>query len=464
VEFALIEGTDGSPVPIEGLEETTLEAWLDRADPRETAWVRATGFTAKPGSTCLVPGDAGGLSRVLLGLETDGSVPGRGIWAYAGLPKSLPAGAYTLVGLDGQAATEACLGWALGTYAFGRFKKVEPVEARLAWPVSADRGEVLRVATGVSLTRDLINRPANDLGPAELADAARELAERHGAAFSVIVGDDLLEQNYPAVHAVGRASSRPPRLIDIRWGDESHPKVTLVGKGVVFDSGGLDLKPAGGMLTMKKDMGGSAQVLGLASIIMDAKLPVRLRVMVPAVENAVSGDAFRPLDVLQTRKGITIEVGNTDAEGRLILADALAEADSEKPEMILEYATLTGAARIALGTELPAMFSNDDRLANDVLEGGVEAGDPLWRMPLWKPYAAMLKSPVADTSSTGSGGFGGAITAALFLEKFVSRTTPWMHFDLMAWNLSSKPGRPEGGEAMGMRAAWAMLKRRYGNS
>jgi leucyl aminopeptidase len=321
---------------------------------------------------------------------------------------------------------------------------------------------VKRMAAGVCLTRDLINTPAQDLGPEELAEAAKAMARPHKAKVKVIVGKGLLSENYPSVHAVGRAAAQEPRLIDITWGKGGHPRVTLVGKGVCFDSGGLDIKPAGGMLNMKKDMGGAAQVLGLAHMIMDAKLPVRLRVLVPAVENAISSNAFHPKDILQTRKGLTVEVGNTDAEGRLILSDALTEAASDKPAMIIDFATLTGAARVALGSDVPALFCNDDVLADAMLSHGMDANDPLWRMPLWQGYKHFLSSPIADISSTGSAPNGGAITAALFLEHFVEPDVPWAHIDLMAFNNSSRPGRPEGGEAQGIRGIYAMLKSRYG--
>ena len=427
-------------------------------------WLAATGYKAEPGEVCVVPATDGSIDRVLLGLSEASSAMAN-LWDWAVLPSRLPAGLYAIED-GGEGAVAACLGWALGRYKFDRYKSPASEtadKARLLWPDGVDASDVLRQASGIALTRDLINRHASDLTPAALADAALELAGRFEAQATVIVGEDLLAENYPAIHAVGRAAAVAPRLIDIRWGDENAPKVTLVGKGVTFDSGGLDIKPSQGMLLMKKDMGGSAQVLGLAHMIMDARLPVRLRVLVPAVENAISGNAFHPRDVLATRKGISVEVGNTDAEGRLILADALAEADSESPEMILEWATLTGAARIALGTDVPALFANDDALADDMAAAGMEAEDPTWRLPLWAGYERALASKVADTSSTGRDGYGGAITAALFLKRFVSDTTPWFHIDLMAWNLTDRPGRPEGGEAMGIRAAYQMLRNRYGS-
>jgi leucyl aminopeptidase len=314
----------------------------------------------------------------------------------------------------------------------------------------------------ISMARDLITTPSSDMGPAELAGAAQDLAKTHKARIRVIVGDDLLKQNYPMVHAVGRASSRAPRLIDLSWGKESDPKVTLVGKGVCFDTGGLDLKPASGMLMMKKDMGGAATVMAVAAMVMSAKLPVRLRLLVPAVENSVSGNAFRPMDVVPTRKGITVEIGNTDAEGRLILCDALHEGASEKPTMMVDCATLTGAARVALGTDLPALFCNDDALADDLLDAGKSVTDPMWRLPLFAGYRRLLDSKVADINNAPGVAFGGAITAALYLKEFVPDDVPWAHFDMMAWNNSSRPGRPEGGEAQAARAIFAAIEKRVG--
>lgn len=439
-------------VPITLMTAEQLDGWLERQSKAVSAWVKSTGFTAKPDSICLLPAANGPLEGVLAGHD-----PAEGPWACAGLPMSLPEGSYRIEPEPAaELAGQLALGWALGCYAFTRYRKSERRPATLVWPKAADRAAVEGAASGIALVRDLINTPAGDMGPAELSDAAKDLAQAHKARLSVTLGDQLLKKNYPAVHAVGRASSRAPRLIDLRWGDKG-PRVTLVGKGVCFDSGGLDLKSAAGMLLMKKDMGGAAHVLGLSHMIMAAGLPLRLRVLVPAVENAVSGDAFRPLDVLQTRKGLTVEVGNTDAEGRLILCDALAEADREKPDLLIDFATLTGAARVALGTELPAMFCNDDRLADLLLAQGTALHDPLWRMPLHRPYRQMLDSKVADINNISDGAYGGAITAALFLAEFVTAETPWIHIDLMAWNLKPRPGRPVGGEAMGLRAVYAVI-------
>src|SRR5271170_6497589 len=338
---------------------------------------------------------------------------------------------------DGADTTQLALGWALGTYAFTRYHAKTRNAAALVWPERADRGRVERLARAVFLARDLVNTPAGDLGPEELAAAAVQVAERAGACHRVIVGDDLLAENYPTIHAVGRASTRAPRLVDMVWGEPSAPKVTLVGKGVCFDSGGLDLKTAAGMRMMKKDMAGAAIVLGLAQAIMDAKLPVRLRVLLPCVENSVSGNAMRPMDIVRTRKGLTVEIGNTDAEGRLILCDALAEASTEKPALLIDMATLTGAARVALGPELAALFCNNEGLAQGLLDAAQTEEDPMWRMPLWRPYRKMIDSKIADLNNVSESPHAGAITAALYLQEFVDPGIPWAHFDVMAWNPQS---------------------------
>ncbi|WP_207458009.1 leucyl aminopeptidase family protein [Azospirillum sp. SYSU D00513] len=458
----LIDTAAADTVPLTPLTKAALSGWLEAQPPAVAGWVKALNFSGEAGATALLPDGEGGIARVLAGVSALDE-----LWGLAGLPAGLPPGSYRLdpaPGLepDGRAATRLALGWALGSYRFGRYKTSEKGFAALVWPEGADRAEVERAATATWLVRDLVNTPASDLGPEELAEAAHALALEFGAAYEVTVGQELLDRNYPAVHAVGRASPREPRLVDLRWGNPDHPKVTIVGKGVCFDTGGLDIKPSSGMLTMKKDMGGAAHALGLARMIMMAGLPVRLRVLVPAVENVISGNAFKPLDVLSTRKGLTVEVGNTDAEGRLILCDALAEADSEKPAMIIDFATLTGAARVALGPELPALFCNDEALAAELLIAADAENDPMWRLPLWAPYRKWLDSKVADMNNVSSGAFAGAITAGLFLQEFVSKDTPWAHLDVFAWNPSAKPGRPEGGEALGLRAAYALIAKRYG--
>lgn len=454
----LVDAAEGETVSLIPLSKAALEGWRAAATPARRAWAEANGFAAESGRTLALPGEGGRVDAILVGIDS-ASDP----WAFAGLPTGLPAGTYTLDdSAEPATATAAAYGWALGGYHYGRYKGPDRVSAKLVWPQAADRAAVERAASATTLVRDLVNTPANDLGPAELAAAAEALAKEFGAKFSVITGDELLTRNYPMIHAVGRASSRAPRLIDIEWGDPSAPKVTLVGKGVVFDSGGLDLKDAGNMLLMKKDMGGAAHALGVARMVMMAQLPVRLRVLVPAVENAVSGDAFRPMDVYRSRKGLTVEIGNTDAEGRLVLCDALEEASSEKPEIIVDFATLTGAARVALGTDVPAMFSNDDATADALAAASRRVEDPLWRLPLWQPYNRLLKSGIADINNAPDTRFGGAITAALFLERFVAPGVPWVHIDLYAWNAADRPGRPKGGEAMTMRAVYALLEERFG--
>lgn len=453
----LVPRKDAGTIPITPVTAKRLAAWIERQDRQVGSWVRGSDFAAKPGEFLLLPGEDGAPARVLLGTE---DAPD--IWSWGALPLALPEGRYRIdERLDPDRATRAALGWGLGSYQFTRYRKPKRKPAAMVWPEAADRPAVERAVDATFLVRDLVNTPTEDMGPGELAEAAIHIARSHRAKCRVTIGDALLKRNYPTIHAVGRASSRAPRLIDLRWGVRG-PRVTLVGKGVCFDSGGLNLKPATGMELMKKDMGGAAHVLGLAQMIMQARLPVRLRVLVPAVENCVSGNAFRPLDVIRTRKGLTVEVGNTDAEGRLILCDALAEAASEKPDLIIDCATLTGAARVALGPELPAMFSNDDAIAEALLRHGLAEDDPLWRLPLHKSYRSMLDSKVADINNVSSGSFAGAITAALFLQEFVEPDIPWVHVDLYAWNPRARPGRPEGGEAMAMRALYALIAERAG--
>jgi leucyl aminopeptidase len=447
----------GDSVPLTPLTRDELPGFLVGATEAERTWLKAIAFTAEPGKTAFLPRPDGSLSSVLVGVDRDDT-----LWSLASLPEALPEGRYRLAAdWDGAATTKAALGWALGTYGFDRYKSRKRGPATLVWPERADRGEVERLARGIFLARDLINTPAEDMGPGDLAAAARTLAEANGASCTVVEGDALLAANYPTIHAVGRASSRPPCLIDLRWGDAKAPKVTLVGKGVVFDTGGLDIKGAGNMRLMKKDMGGGAIMMGLAAALMDANLPIRLRLLVPAVENAISANAIRPLDIVRTRSGKTVEIGNTDAEGRLILCDALTEAVSETPALILDCATLTGAARVALGPDIPALFSNDDALADGLLRAGTAQGDPLWRLPLWQGYRKLIDSKVADLNNVSESPFAGAIVAALYLAEFVAGTTPWGHLDVMAWNGSARPGRPEGGEAIGLRALYDYISRRF---
>jgi leucyl aminopeptidase len=420
----------------------------------------AAGFEPKAGRTLLLPGKAEGkptLGGVLYGLDSADEMPDR--FLPGRLAQVLPDGVYRFANEPHDARLGA-LAIALGLYRFTRYRKAEARAIKLDLPQRLDRDELNHTVEAVTLARDLINTPANDLGPAQLEQAARKLAARHSATINAIVGDELLEKNFPLIHAVGRAATGAPRLIDMAWGDAGHPKVTLVGKGVCFDTGGLDIKPDASMLNMKKDMGGAATALALASMVMARGLKVRLRVLIPAVENSIASASFRPRDIYTSRKGITVEIGNTDAEGRLILADALALADEDKPELVFDFATLTGAARVALGPDLPAFFTDDDALAAEVTHHGAAENDPLWRLPLWRPYEAMLESKVADVNNVG-GSQGGAITAALFMRRFVA-VKSWLHVDLFAWTSSAKPGRPEGGELQAARALYAMLVARYG--
>ncbi len=446
----------GDAVPVSVFDKESLETWLAGQESRIRAWVDSSGFEAKAGAVCPVPGAAGSVERILCGRDDD--TPD--IWRIAALPERLPPGDYAFD--SGADPAQAALGWMLGAYRFDRYKTAEK-KARpfLGLPGGIARERLTATVEAVFLARDLINTPAEDMKPSDLAAAAETVAGRHGAECRVTVGDDLLERNYPAIHAVGRAAADAPRLIDLAWGDPDRPKVTLVGKGVCFDSGGLGIKPASGMKLMKKDMGGAATVLGLAGMIMALKLPVRLRLLIPAVENAIAGNAYRPMDVIRTRSGTTVEIGHTDAEGRVILCDALADAAGEEPDLLLDVATLTGAARVALGTELPALFCNDDDLAGDILAQGEAADDPLWRLPLWPGYRKRIEGDAGDITNAPEGPFGGAITAALFLERFVDGAARWAHIDTMGWNLTARPGRPKGGEAPALRALFAAIEARY---
>lgn len=450
-----------SSIPLQPVTADGFDAWLKKQDAKTANWVKAAGFTGSEGAFITLPAANGGIARVLFGTGKN-----IGLYSFADLPGRLPknAGGYFIdAKLDDGQATNAALGWALGSYYFGQLKSAKKKKefAPLVWPANADRKSVKRTAEAMYLVRDLVNTPANLLGPAEIADAAKKVAKAGKAKINVIVGEDLLKKNYPAIYEVGKGSPRRPRLIDFEWGNKKHKKITLVGKGVAFDTGGLNLKPGNSMYLMKKDMGGAAHVLGLAQMIMAENLPVRLRVLIAAVENSVDGDSFRPSDVIQTRKGLSVEVGDTDAEGRIILCDALYEACTEKPDLLVNFATLTGAARVALGPDLPALFSNDDDLAADLMEQSKTTQDPLWHLPLWQPYKGWLDSKIADTNTIG-GSFGGAIVAALYLDKFVDKDVSWAHIDTFAWNASTRPGRPEGGEALGIRAVYAHIAQKYG--
>ncbi|MGV3633263.1 MAG: leucyl aminopeptidase family protein [Pseudorhodoplanes sp.] len=456
---AFAESNHAPAIPIWFVSKTTWPGIRDSLDPLARSFADAAGFEPKPGAYLIVPGPGGGLGAVLFGLEDEATnanpmLPGK-------LPALLTAGVYRFANAAHDTRL-AALAFALGTYRFDRYRTRDGKSVRLVPPDGIDMADVSRIVEGVTLARDMINTPANDMGPAELHEQTRLLAERHDAWIEAVTDDELLLKNFPLIHAVGRAAARPPRLIDLRWGNPDHPRVTLVGKGVCFDTGGLDLKPSSAMLLMKKDMGGAATVLALAHMIMDRKLPIALRVLIPAVENSVSGSAFRPLDVYPSRKGLTVEIGNTDAEGRLVLADALALADEASPDLLIDMGTLTGAARVALGPEVMPFYTGDDALASSMMNHGRQQADPLWRMPLWAPYESMLESKVADTSNVGSGAFAGSITCALFLKKFVSNAKSWLHFDIYGWNPSSKPGRPEGGECQAARALYALLCERYG--
>ena len=454
----------------------TLPLWLLRerdlanfkaAQPAHLAeWLDRQGFHAERPRVLALPGADGRLQGAIAGLGPLADWDRLAWWHVAGLAERLPAEDFHLATeLPAGAARQVLLGWLHGGYRYLRFKAAPAAatrRARLVPPDNADTARVLQHSEAAAWARDLINTPANELGPAELAEAAAALARDAGASCQTLVGDELLRQNYPLIHAVGRASQQAPRLVDLRWGDPSHPRVTLVGKGVCFDSGGLDIKPPAGMLLMKKDMGGAALALALAQCLMRRNAPIRLRVLVPAVENAISANAYRPGDVVRSRRGLTVEIGNTDAEGRLVLADALAEADGESPALLLDFATLTGAARVALGPELPALFSNDDALAVQLQRCGERECDPVWPLPLWDPYDEELGSRVADLGNVAPGTFAGSIFGALFLRRFVSPTRAWAHFDLYGWNARERPGRPVGAEAQCLRLVDRFIHERFG--
>ena len=445
-----------SALPVQLVPQPKWKAWLKEQTAARRAWLESSGLSGKAGDFSVFPGRDGKAAGAVLVLPAKPV-----LWDVGALATRLPAGTWKLSGTVSLSPTDAAVAIGLGSWRFERYKaKKGKPGPKIVWPQGADKVRATAIVEAISLARDLITTPSSDMGPAELAAAAQALAKQHKAKISVIVGDELLKKNYPMVHAVGRASARAPRLIDLTWGKESDPKVTLVGKGVCFDTGGPDLKPASGMLNMKKDMGGAATMMAVAAMVMACKLPVRLRLLIPAVENSVSGNAFRPLDVVPTRKGITVEIGNTDAEGRLILCDALHEGAAEKPTMMVDCATLTGAARVALGTDLPALFCNDDTLADQLIAMGKDVTDPMWRMPLFRGYRRLLDSKVADINNAPGVAFGGAITAALYLQEFVPDDVPWAHFDMMAWNNTSRPGRPEGGEAQAARAIFATIEKR----
>jgi leucyl aminopeptidase len=442
------------------IDKKGFDSWLKAQPARIRQAATAQGFRGEGNQLAILPGQQSEWSAVLGVVDADALSP----WCLAKAAESLPEGKYRV---DGRGPGPAALGWLLGQYRFDRYKKSEQKAGPrvLLTPEPARIEEIVLIAEAVNLVRDLVNLPASDLGPAEIESAVREIAAECGAEVAVTSGA-ALDEGYPMIAAVGRAatSERGPRLIELEWGDRRNPRVAVVGKGVCFDSGGLDIKPASGMRLMKKDMGGAAHALALARLMMKSRLPVRLHLLIPAVENSVSGAAFRPGDVLRSRKGLTVEVDNTDAEGRLILGDALTKAAEGEPELVLDFATLTGAARVALGPDLPALFANDDALAGALLAGAETVADPVWRMPLWAPYEDMLSSDIADISNSSDAPLAGAVTAALFLKKFVPDSLPWAHFDTFAWRGSAKPGRPKGGDALGLRAAWSALSDRYNHT
>lgn len=438
------------PIPISVVSPNTCADWVARQSAAIKEWLSATKFRAEAGCVSLIPDTSGKILRVLCcvaDLEN--------LWGVGNLPFQLPEGVYQFENVD-KFYTQFAIAWGLGAYQFTRYKKPMRQPAQLLLNLTIEP-LVANMVESIYQVRDWINTPTDDMGPSEFAELTKMLAKQYDAKFTQIVGEDLLKQNYASIYTVGRASDDPPRLVDIRWGKTKNPKVTLVGKGVCFDSGGLDIKTPNYMLLMKKDMAGGAHVLGLARMIMQAQLPICLRVLVPVVENVISGNAYRPGDIIKSRKGITIEVGNTDCEGRVILADALAEAVSEKPDLLIDITTLTGAARVALGTELPAVFSNNDSFVSDIIKHGEKVNDPMWRLPLYALYREYINSPIADINNNSSEPFAGAITAALFLKEFVPNEIPWLHFDMMAWNLRQRPGKPIGAEAMVLRALFSYL-------
>ncbi len=443
------------PVALIVMDAKTLASRLKATDSPTRTNIAAQGFAAKPLSFVALPTASGEIAEYWVGAPSAAADP----FSLGSLSSKLPEGHYVFEG-EFSNPDAVALGWCLELYKYDPFRKLEARKTTLQCPPSIDRDEVIAIANATYHVRDMINAPANLFGPDELEAEARSVAKKFGAKFNVTKGKTL-EKQFPLVHIVGAASPRAPRLIDFTWGKPGHPKLTLVGKGVCFDTGGLDIKPSSSMLLMKKDMGGAANVLGLAQLIMRAKLPVRLRVLIPAVENSIAGAAFRPGDVFKTRKGLTVEIGNTDAEGRLILCEALALADEESPDVLIDMATLTGAARVALGPDLPPFFTDDEKLSESLARNGLAINDPLWRLPLWTPYYSLIETPIADLNNAGQGGYAGSITAALFLKRFVDKAKAYAHFDIFGWTPTAKPGRPKGGEAQAMHALFVTLRERF---
>ena len=448
---------DQQAVPLLPVNKGRFEVWKASASPAHLQWVENSGFTAAAGQSCGLPGANGELEAYLLGVEDPGF-----LYSLSSHANHLPPGIYRLESDWSRGdRIQACLGWGLALYKFDRYKGNEKPAPSLV--LDADVDEAVRsLHAAQCLVRDLVNTPTEHMGPSQLADAVVKEADRFQAQTHIVAGEDLLTGNFPAIHAVGRASTREPRLIEMNWGEEDAPLVVLVGKGVCFDTGGLDLKSAAGMALMKKDMGGAAHALALARLMMENRLPVRVKVLISAVENSVSGNAYRPGDIIPTRKGLSVEIGNTDAEGRVVLSDALALACESSPDLVIDFATLTGAARIALGPDLMPVFSNRDEVAQQIRQAGEEVEDPMWVMPLFQPYRKLIESPIADINNSGKSSYGGCITAALFLEHFVEPDIPWVHIDTFAWNQSDRPGRPQGGEALSLRAVFRYLQSRYG--
>jgi leucyl aminopeptidase len=457
----LVSPSGGAAIPLRILDPVEFPVWLETQDPAPRAWIAANGFAAGLGEVLALPGPDGEIARVLVGWGSE-AARRRGRFALARAARSLPAGVYAVTEDEAGRVTELeALGWLMGEYRFERYKSVPGKTRDLACPPHCDAARLDVIAGAARLTMDLINTPARDMGPEALERAFLDLADANGAEARVIRGADLDDRGFPMIRAVGLAATEEPRLLDLGWGREDAPKVTLVGKGVCFDTGGLNIKPGASMGLMKKDMGGAATAMGLAAMIMRLGLDIRLRLLVPAVENAISGPAMRPGDILTSRKGLTVEVNNTDAEGRLVLADALALADEEAPELVISLATLTGAARVALGPDVPPFFTDDAGLAADLAQAAEAVGDPLWRLPFWDPYEDLIEPGIADLDNAPSGGMAGAITAALFLRRFVDRATAYAHFDIYGWTPAAKPGRPKGGAFQAARAILKVLEERY---